>query len=75
MLMNLKHTKDNVEDYGLTFAIDDLYNGTVELKENGSQITVTKYTFYLFINIFDINNFLIVNQKLDYFFLFDFLFS
>lgn len=30
--MNLKHTTDNVEDYGLFFAINDPYNGAIELK-------------------------------------------
>jgi len=30
--MNLKHTTDDVEDYGLFFVIDDIYNGTIELK-------------------------------------------
>lgn len=40
--MQLKHTKDNVADYGLSFAIDDFFNGTVELKHNGSNIPVTK---------------------------------
>lgn len=33
--MNLKHTSDDVENYGLVFSIDDPYNGTVELKFNG----------------------------------------
>ncbi|KAL4475212.1 hypothetical protein ABPG72_018869 [Tetrahymena utriculariae] len=52
MLMNLKHTKDNVEDYGLTFSIDDIYNGAVELKENGSQIAVTNENKYEYISLY-----------------------
>ncbi len=30
--MKLKHTDDNVSEYGLTFCINDEYNGRVELK-------------------------------------------
>ena len=39
----LKHTEDDVSTYGLYFCVDDEYNGKVELKQNGSNISVTKY--------------------------------
>ncbi|EGR33486.1 ubiquitin protein ligase, putative [Ichthyophthirius multifiliis] len=51
-LMKLKHTQDDVSQYGLTFSIDDEYNGKVELKQDGSNIIVNNENKYEYISLY-----------------------